>query len=193
MTVSGFVKNSLVDYPGAVSCVLFVPYCNYNCFYCHNRSLIEGNEKTVDTREILSYIHKRAGLVDAVVITGGEPALQPDLREFIREVRSAGCRVKIDTNGSRPHMVSLLLEEGLCDYIAVDYKAPAARYAEICGNGASAAPVLESIGLLLGSKASFEVRTTVIPQLSQEDLLKMARELPVLPRYVLNRYRKPER
>jgi pyruvate formate lyase activating enzyme len=100
--------------------------------------------------------------------------------------------LKLDTNGSRPEIVETLLKTGLCDYFAVDYKAPQKRYTEICGRGADAGKVLDTIGLLQKAQVDFEVRTTVFPQLTEADLLTMAAELPQLPRYVLNRYRKPE-
>lgn len=192
MTFAGIVKSSLIDYPGFVSCVLFVPGCNYDCFYCHNRHLLDGQHQMLDPAGIEDFLKKRAGLLDAVVITGGEPTLQPDLLQYISGLKKLGYKIKLDTNGSSPEVVARLLESGLCDYYAVDYKAPAARYAEICKRGASAAPVLKTIGLLANSGIAFEVRTTVIPQLSPEDLIAMAKELPPLKRYVLNRYRKPE-
>ena len=191
MTFSGIQKSSLVDYPGRVACVLFVPGCNYNCFYCHNRQLIDGPFDTLDQQELDTFLRKRAGLLDAVVITGGEPTLQPGLESYIKNLRDMGYLVKLDTNGSDPERVKALLDAGLCDYYAVDYKVPAARYAQVCGKNASAEPVLRTVGLLLDSGACFEVRTTVFPQLSFMDLEQMASELPQLPCYVLNRYNVP--
>jgi len=193
MTVAGLVKSSLVDYPGKVACTLFVPGCNYSCFYCHNRQLIDGTYEVLDLDTVESFLKKRAGLLDGVVITGGEPTLQPDLVPFIKKIRRLGYLVKLDTNGSSPETVKWLLSERLCDYYAVDYKAPAGRYREICGRAADVRKTLETVSLLLQTQVPFEVRTTVIPQLSEKDLLIMAKELPVLPRYVLNRYRKPEK
>lgn len=193
MTISGIVKSSLVDYPGIVACVLFVPRCSYNCFYCHNRSLIDGTHDIISLQYIKDFLLKRAGLLDGVVITGGEPTLQPDLISYMGMIKGLGYRLKLDTNGSSPKVISQLLQEGLCDYYAVDYKAPVKKYSEFCGDSANAETVLETIGLLLACHADFEVRTTVIPQLNEEDLVCMAKELPVVPRYVLNRYRKPEK
>ena len=192
MIISGIVKSSLVDYPGMVAGVLFVPGCNYNCFYCHNRSLLDGTHDELDLQAIKDFLKKRAGLLDGIVITGGEPTFQKGLISYIREIKSLGYKVKLDTNGSSPLLIAQLLHEGLCDYYAVDYKAPSARYQEICGSKANADTVLKTIGLLLDEHANFEVRTTVIPQLDEDDLICMAEELPVVPRYVLNRYRFPE-
>ena len=193
MRISGLVKSSLVDFPGLVACVLFAPGCNYNCFYCHNRSLLDGSSALLDPGCIWNFLAKRSEVLDGVVISGGEPTLQPGLIPFMEKVKSLGFRLKLDTNGSSPNIVAQLLQSGLCDYYAVDYKAPAERYQEICGNAANEKSVLKTIELLLENHANFEVRTTVFPQLTEHDLICMAKSLPSVPRYVLNRYRKPEK
>lgn len=193
MTVSGMVKSSLIDFPGLVSCVLFVPECNYDCFYCHNRALVDGPYEVQNPACVMEFLEKRAGVLDGVVISGGEPTLQPDLIQFAQTLKAMGYQLKLDTNGSRPDVVKKLLSEGVFDYYAVDYKAPKAGYPEICGDGAQADKVLEAVKLLIGKNAAFEVRTTVCPQLGEAELTAMAKELPVVPLYVLNRYRRPDK
>ena len=193
MTISGMVKSSFVDYPGLVACVLFVPGCNYNCFYCHNRNLIDGTHEIMLPGFVEDFLKRRSGMLDGVVITGGEPALQPDLLFYLENVKSMGYKVKLDTNGSLPHVVRQILNAGLCDYFAVDYKAPCSRYREICGPQADADKVLETIRMLHESAVRFEVRTTIIPQLREQDLIHLAQELPPLPKYVLNKYRQPQK
>ena len=192
MRISGIVKSSLVDFPDLISCVFFVPGCNYNCFYCHNRPLLDGTKEEITPEYVEDFLDKRAGFLDGAVISGGEPTLQPDLIPFIKSVKARGYKIKLDTNGSAPQVVRQLLGSNLCDYYAVDYKAPADRYKEICGPEADAGRVQETIKLLLDHKIPFEVRTTVIPQLSETDLLQMSEEFPPVPKYVLNRYKKPE-
>lgn len=192
MVISGLVKSSLVDFPGLVACVLFVPGCNYNCFYCHNRQLLNAEQDILTAESIMDFLRKRAGLLDGVVITGGEPTLQADLIQFMKTIKDLGYKIKLDTNGSSPSIIENILENGLCNYFAVDYKAPSARYEEICGRGVNPRDVLNTIALLLERPVDFEVRTTIIPQLDKNDLITMAQELPVVPRYVLNRYRIPE-
>jgi pyruvate formate lyase activating enzyme len=193
MIIAGMVKSSLVDYPGLVSCVLFVPGCNYDCFYCHNRSLIDGTYTIIHSNYIDDFLKKRVGLIDAVVISGGEPTLQPDLIPFIKKIKNLGYKVKIDTNGSSPNVIKELVDNNLCDYFAVDYKAPSGRYKEICSDKAEVKKVLQTISILADSDVDFEVRTTVIPHLALDDLITMAKELPKLPRYILNKYRPPEK
>jgi pyruvate formate lyase activating enzyme len=193
ITISGLIKSSFVDYPGHIACVLFVPGCNYDCYYCHNRCLLDGSAERVAPGLIDDFLRKRAGLLDGVVISGGEPTLQKELIPFIKEIKKLGYEIKLDTNGSSPEVIQELLALGLLDYYAVDYKAPAHRYREICRSQRDAEIVLRTVDLLHCAKVPFEVRTTVIPQLHEEDLITMAKELPLLSRYVLNPYRKPER
>ena len=193
MNISGMIKSSLIDYPGLISCVLFVPGCNYNCFYCHNRSLIDGSHILLTPQYVTDFLQRRTGLLDGVVISGGEPTLQSDLIPFMQSVKGYGYKVKLDTNGSRPEVVDDILSLGLCDYFAVDYKAPAEHYPNICGYGTDAGKVIRTVQLLSESNVPYEVRTTVIPQLGSKELITMAKELPAVPRYVLNRYRVPEK
>jgi pyruvate formate lyase activating enzyme len=193
MNISGIVKSSLIDYPGLISCVLFVPGCNYNCFYCHNRSLIDGTHILLTPNYVTDFLKRRSDLLDGVVVSGGEPTLQNDLVSFLLSLKLMGYKVKLDTNGSRPDIVKEILKLGICDYFAVDYKAPAEQYSAICGRGADPVPVLETIGLLMEGEIPFEVRTTVIPQLGTGELIAMAKEIPKVPRYVLNRYKVPDK
>lgn len=191
MILSGIVKSSLIDYPGKIATVLFVPGCNYNCFYCHNRALIEDMDEVLDKDELYDFLNRRKGLIDAVVLTGGEPTLHTELAEFFASIKTLGYLTKIDTNGSNPLLIKQLIDAAVLDYVAVDYKAPTYKYKDICGDHADPSLVLETIRILNASNVAFEVRTTVIPQLSLEDLITMAQELPKVPRYVLNPYRKP--
>jgi pyruvate formate lyase activating enzyme len=191
MIFAGIVRTSLIDYPGNVATVLFTPGCNYNCFFCHNRSLIENIESLIPNNEIESFLAKRVGLIDGVVITGGEPTLQDDLIPYLLKLKSLGYKTKLDTNGSNPEVIRSCIKAAAVDYYSIDYKAPKNRYPEIARGEADADTVLSSICLLLDNGCDFEARTTVIPQLSLDDLILMAEELPKLPRYVLNVYKKP--
>jgi len=193
MIFAGIVKTSLIDYPGKIATVLFAPGCNFNCFYCHNRALIEDFNELLNQDEIDDYLIRRQGLIDAVVISGGEPTLYNDIVPFFTKIRDLGYLTKLDTNGSNPSVIRRLIEADVVDYYAVDYKAPKDRYQEICGDEADAIKVLETINLLGQFHQHFEVRTTVVPQLSLEEFEKMAQEMPCVPRYVLNPYRTPKK
>ncbi|MDL2220372.1 anaerobic ribonucleoside-triphosphate reductase activating protein [Eubacteriales bacterium OttesenSCG-928-N14] len=197
MRLSGIAKNSAVDYPGKLAATLFTPGCNYDCFYCHNRELLQANAPHLSLDEVLGFLKKRIGMLDGVVISGGEPTLQQDLADFIRLLNDMGYPVKLDTNGSNPAVVEVLLAQNLLDYVALDYKAPFARYGELCGGsaGQDAQAVMRTMQLLsqhLGAD-NWQLRTTVAPTLKESDILTMARELPVQAHcWVFNRYRIPQ-
>ncbi|MBN2877824.1 MAG: anaerobic ribonucleoside-triphosphate reductase activating protein [Bacilli bacterium] len=191
MIFAGMTKSSLLDYPGKISIVLYAPGCNYNCFYCHNRGIIEDIPDIVPNSEIMDLLKKRVNLIDAVVITGGEPTLHHDLVPFLKELKFMGYLTKLDSNGSSPEMIQSCIDNDVVDYFAIDYKAPQSKYPEIARSEANSENVIETINILLEHKKDFEVRTTVIPQLSLDDLIEMAQELPIVPRYVLNPYRQP--
>lgn len=185
MKIAGIQKTSTVDFPGKLAAVLFTVGCNYNCFYCHNRHLLQ-KPALLSEREARAFLKKRAGLLDGVVLSGGEPTLQKDLGDCAAFLKGLGYCVKLDTNGSDPDTVERLLLAGLLDYVAVDYKVPFDRYADLTGGDGAA--VRETVRLLAGHQTDWELRTTLIPQIAPDDLKRMAQEVPELPRYALQQY-----
>ena len=186
MRIAGLSKLTTIDFPGKLACILFTAGCNYDCGFCHTRSLLY-TDALLDENEVWAFLRKRAGQLEGIVISGGEPTLQWDLEDAARRMKSLGYAVKLDTNGSAPGVLETLLSAKLLDYVAMDYKAPLRRYLEICGK--EAAGVEESLSLLFASGVPFELRTTVIPELKEEDLVEMAGAVPVLPRYFLQQFR----
>lgn len=189
MTIHGFQKMTLLDFPGRVACTIFTAGCNFRCPFCHNAGLVTHLDTAarVDEQEILSYLIKRKGILDGVCITGGEPTLQRDLPEFIRRVRELGYAVKLDTNGADPKTLGALLDEGLLDYVAMDVKNCPARYAETVGlTDFDLAPVRESVELLLHGGVDFEFRTTVADELhTPQDIGALAAWIAGAPRYFI--------
>lgn len=180
MIINGIQKMTLLDFPGRVACTLFTAGCNLRCPFCHNASLVTDiTGDALDTAEILAMLDKRQGLLDGVCITGGEPTLQPDLADFIREVRARGYAVKLDTNGTRPDRVAALLEEGLIDYVAMDIKNCREKYPLTVGIADfDVAAIDESIHLLKTSGVGHEFRTTVVRELhTVEDIAAIAKWL----------------
>lgn len=173
MKIHGLQKTTLLDYPGHVAATLFTGGCNFRCPFCHNGDLVlnPGGQPEIPVEEIMAFLKKRQGILDGVCITGGEPTLQPDLEEFIREVRGLGYRIKLDTNGYRPEVLARLLEENLLDYVAMDIKASKGKYAKTVGldrdlstddTGFSIKPIENSVEILKGSNIDYEFRTTVV-------------------------------
>lgn len=185
MDLRGFNKFSLVDYPGKIGCILFTGGCNFCCPFCHNPCLVfdPGSQPRVTEPEVFHFLEKRRNLLEGVVISGGEPTLQADLLEFVRRIKAMGFLVKVDSNGSMPERVKVLLDSGLVDAMGIDYKAPAARYMTSSGSvdSAIAEKVAESIRYALAAGIQLDIRTTVHRRLlSPEDLATMYRELKAL-------------
>lgn len=165
MLINGFQKLTILDYPGKVACIVFTPGCNFRCPFCHNASLVTHIDKDtyLDVDEVLSYLKKRQGLLDGVVITGGEPLLQDGIEEFIAEIKALGYCVKLDTNGSFPEKLISIVEKGLVDYVAMDIKNSKEKYAETIGvDDFDITPIEKSVDFLLQNKVDFEFRTTIV-------------------------------
>ena len=189
MQIAGLVKNSFVDYPGYIAAVLFVPGCNMDCWYCHNRALWKRGE-LLDTAEVEAFLMKRRGFLDGVVVSGGEPTLQSDLALFVRRMKDMGYRVKLDTNGLRPDVVEALLPE--LDYIAMDLKTPPGEMNRVVSFHLDDAPIWRTAELVMKSGVDYEFRTTFMPQLTADDIAAIAQRVTGAKRYALQQYRKVE-
>ena len=189
MLIAGFQKNSFVDYPGEICAVVFTPFCNFNCSYCHNAHILKNDAPLLDEEAIFEFLEKRRGLLRAVVISGGEPTLQQNLEPFIERVRSLGYLVKLDTNGSKPQVLQSLLSKNLLDYVAMDIKAPLNQYALIARSPVDDAAIARSISLLQNGAVKHEFRLTFAPQLTPEDALEAARLVKGCERFYLQQYR----
>lgn len=193
MNIQGFIKTSLLDFPGNVASTVFTSGCNFNCPFCHNPSLIldEGSDGTIQTDVILTHLKRRQGLIDGVCITGGEATLQKNLLPFIKEVKKLGMKVKLDTNGYSPSILKTLIEENLIDYIAMDIKNSPSKYARTCGLKAlDYNKIKSSIHLIKNSGISHEFRTTIMKDLHDlEDLEAISVEIHGCDRFCLQQYR----
>lgn len=165
MRICGFQKTTLLDFPGHVAATLFTGGCNFRCPFCQNGSLVLAPVSLPDfsEEEILRFLHKRKGILEGVCITGGEPSLQPDLKDFIKRIRGMGYLVKLDTNGYRPEVLRKLLQEKLLNYIAMDIKASRSNYEKATGmSHIEWQRIEESVELIKRSGVSHEFRTTVV-------------------------------
>ena len=196
MIICGMEKFSMVDYDGYISCTVFTKGCNFLCPFCHNSSLVTGDAAEIPEEEVFDYLTKRKGLVDAVCITGGEPTLQRDLKEFILKVRALGYRVKLDTNGTNPTLLKDLLTEGLLDYVAMDIKSDFdGGYEDVTGvsNLALLARVKESIEILKTLAPDYEFRTTAIAEFhSPKNYSKIAAIVKGAKRFFIQKFKDGE-
>ncbi len=170
MKISGLQKMTLLDYPGKVACTAFLQGCNFRCPFCHNSALLGGAaDEGMTMEQLLSFLEKRRGLLDAVCVSGGEPTLSPGLEELLLGIKALGYAVKLDTNGSHPEIIRALAEKGLLDYIAMDVKNGPSRYGETIGDSrVSLSPLEESLRFLFSGSIPYELRTTVTMQLHDE-------------------------
>lgn len=192
MKIAGYIKNSFVDYPAHISCAVFLGGCNFDCWYCHNRPYIRS-AGDIDSSEVLEFLKKRKGWLQGVVISGGEPTLNKDLPEFIKQIKELGYPVKLDTNGSRPEVLKGLIDQGLIDYVAMDYKAPLEKYALVAGVPVDILAIKRSVEIIMNSGLDYEFRTTLAPTLTKEDIVQIVHELKGAKRYSLQQYRHDEK
>lgn len=194
--IAGFLPLSLVDFPGQACAVLFLQGCNLRCPYCHNPNLIpvQGN-LCLDWHSLQQNLQDQRRVIDAVVITGGEPCMQPALLPFLRLLRKNGFLIKLDTNGTYPHVLESILKESLVDYIAMDFKGPLDfRMAEGTGKAGMESLIKHSMQILSSAGIHFEIRTTVHNGLRKQELHDMQELIPPQCLWVLQKCRSvPER
>ena len=164
MKIAGLQKLTLLDYPQHTACTVFLHGCNYRCPFCHNAGLVTlPAEDEISTDTLFSFLKKRQGLLDGVCISGGEPTLNPELPDFMREIRSLGYQVKLDTNGTNPQMLRSLCAEGLLDMVAMDIKNAPEKYPLTAGTQqAHIDKINESVRFLLSDVVPYEFRTTIV-------------------------------
>ena len=194
MNIVGLDKLSLLDYPDHVCCIVFTKGCNMRCPFCHNSELVlnDNSQNTMDESFVYKFLEKRKGLIDGVCITGGEPTLQHDLKDFIIGVRELGYKVKLDTNGLYPSILIDLIENDLLDYVAVDIKNSFDKYAMTCGiPNIDTKKIQQTIDYLKNSDIDYEFRTTILKGYHTEtDMRKLSEMLSGCKHYYLQKFLK---
>ncbi len=188
MKIGGLQRVSLNDYPGKICAAVFTQGCNFRCPYCHNPELVDPGRygPLLPEGDVLSFLDKRRGKLEAVTVTGGEPTLQKDLETFLVEVKTMEYLVKVDTNGSNPDILSALIDRKLVDYIAMDIKGPLKKYGNLVSAKVDVNRIRRSIQLITTSGIAHEFRTTVVrSQLDLEDLVSAAKIVKGSRLYVL--------
>ena len=191
MKIGGFQKISLSDYPGTICAVVFTQGCNFRCPYCHNPELVDPDRYSplIDEAEVLAFLKKRRGKIEAVTLTGGEPTIQRDMKRFLSLLRKMGFRIKLDTNGSRPDVLKKIIDQELIQYVAMDLKGPLNHYGRIVCAKAQTADIIHSIDLIRSSGIEREFRTTaVLTLLNPDDVLETARLIAPTDRYILQTF-----
>jgi len=194
--IGGLEKSTLIDYPARVACTVFLIGCNFRCPFCYSSELVLPekikSQPRISEKEFFDFLKKRKGLLEGVVICGGEPTLNKDLPDFVKKIKKLGYRVKIDTNGSNPEMLKELIKKKLLDYVAMDIKASlrSQEYERVVGVKTDLEKIKKSIGIIKNSGIDYEFKTTVVPTIhTKEDIIKIAKAIAPAKKYFLQNFR----
>ena len=195
MVIGGLQKLTLIDYPGRLAATVFFLGCNFRCPWCYSSELVLPEkikkQQKISEKDLFSFLKERQGLLEGVVICGGEPTINNDLPKFIKKIKKMGYLVKLDTNGSNPKMLNKLIKDKLVDYVAMDIKMPKEKYSKILK--ADINNIEKSVEILKKNKIDYEFRTTVISTvLDKKDILKIAKWISGAKKYYLQNFR-PEK
>jgi pyruvate formate lyase activating enzyme len=196
ISIKGFIDTSFIDLPGKIAAVIFLPYCNFRCPYCHNFKLILEPEglKSTPLENIFSRLRNFSGWIDGICVSGGEPTINPFLPSLFDEIKKNGYLVKLDTNGSNPKLLNELIKNSLVDYIAMDIKAPLhnKNYSLCTGTIVDVAAIKKSIEILMSNHIPYEFRTTMVQCFhTEEDIYEIAKTIKGCFRYTIQNF-KPE-
>lgn len=196
MVIGGFEKLSLLDYPDHLAAIIFTKACNFRCHFCYNPQLVLTDKSqnkegfVLDEQGLLSFLESRRGKLDGVVISGGEPTLQPDLMDFIRKVKDMGYDIKLDTNGSNPEVLQSLLVARLIDYIAMDIKSGPTNYERVINVPLDYKKIEKSVKMIMTSGLPYEFRTTLVPGLiAEDDLVEMGSLIKGADKWYLQKFK----
>lgn len=183
MLLSGIQQSTLLDYPDKTACIVFTPGCNFRCGFCHNpefvlpENIIKIKDDFIPEAVFFNFLDKRRGLLDGVVVSGGEPTIAADLLPFMKKIKDLGFLVKLDTNGHRPDVLRKLLDEKVLDYIAMDVKTGLNNYKTLVSHFMKPELIKESIELIKQSGVDYEFRSTLIKEVHSAILLDEMSEL----------------
>lgn len=181
---------STIDFPGVVSVVVFIHGCNFRCPFCHNPELVIGKPLDfLSETELLEEIARRRKLIDGVVVTGGEPLIHEDIVELLCSIKKLKVKIKLDTNGNFPERLSQIFKSKAIDYVAMDIKNSAEKYARTTGTNIDLPKILESIKLIENSGIAYEFRTTVVPGFhTVEDIEEISKMLKSTSQYCIQNF-----
>ncbi|MBR5527832.1 MAG: anaerobic ribonucleoside-triphosphate reductase activating protein [Clostridia bacterium] len=187
--IRGFMKMTLLDFPGKVACTVFTGGCNLRCPFCHNADIVKNPAGQNLYDEVMEYLSLRRGILEGVCISGGEPLLQPHIGEFMAEIRSMGYSIKLDTNGTLPEKLKSILEEGLCDYVAMDIKSSPQRYEKATNSEIPFEVFEKSMEVIRAFGIDHEFRTTAVKGIhTPDDFRDIAKLLLPDEKYFVQRF-----
>ncbi|MDO8436175.1 MAG: radical SAM protein [bacterium] len=215
--IGGIQKTTLIDYPGCVACTVFFCGCNFRCPFCYSSELVLPEkiklQPKISEKEFFDFLRKRKGLLEGVVICGGEPTINKELPGFIKKIKGLGYLVKLDTNGSNPEMLRKLIGmksvakrpsassltslpsrgSSLIDYVAMDIKAPWEKYNKSAGVKVNLNNIKKSVEIIKNSGIDYEFRSTIVPTIhTKEEIIQIAKDISPAKKFFLQSFR-PEK
>jgi len=190
--IAGLQKMTLMDYPGKVGAAVFLAGCNFHCGFCHNPEIVEFKPDLplISEQEFFNFLQARRGLLDGVVISGGEPLIHPELPEFLQKIKALGYAIKLDTNGLNYALLKQILSQNIVDYIAMDIKASLGNYTKVTNTRADFDNILASIKAIMASGIDYEFRTTVMPRFHDaQEMEKIGQMISGARKYYLQNFR----
>ncbi len=175
---------TMLDFPGEAACIAWFSGCNLRCLYCHNPDIVHGTGHL--TREDFeNFLKSRKGLLTGVVLSGGEATLAPDLAAYAQMARRHGFKIKLDTNGTRPSSIAALVDEGLVDSVALDFKCWKDQVESLLGRKHYWEPLQQSLAFLIAAQKErrviLEVRTTfhadLMPKSALDNIVALLDEM----------------
>lgn len=160
------------------SLIIFLRGCPYNCYYCHNKELQDG-EHLIDIEEIKQKILESLSLISEVILSGGEPGLQilavKELAKFSKELN---LKVGIETSGYNSRKFLNLLKENLIDEIFLDIKTfGSIDYFRLTGSRLAWNEVINLINICKIFNINLQVRTTVFTNYPEELYLNQIKNM----------------
>lgn len=190
LSVAGLVPFTTIDYPGALAAVVFFRGCPLRCPFCHNPNLQELGAGDMEWADVLSFLSERTKRLDGVVLSGGEPLMQPEILKAVRAIKDMGFKVAAHTSGVYPEKLAEM--SGLIDWVGLDVKAPWDKYELLSGRTGLTDKIKQTIKVLQEAGVPFEARTTCDPRhLIRADIERLTDDLCArgVTTYAMQKYR----
>lgn len=192
MKIAGFEKTALRDWEGRNPCKILMSGCDFRCPFCNRPDLVcDACGSGIDQKTILEYIEGNRDFLDAAVISGGEPLMNPDLYHLLKELKKTGIMISVETNGNHPDDLDDLIGSGLVDRVAVNVISPLnnERYSVAAGVPVEVGSIERSIDLILRYGIRNEFRTVAVPgSIEIPDIGSIAKSIRGADVYVIQQF-----
>ena len=111
-----------------------------------------------------------------VIISGGEPTIDPEFEYILESLNKEGFKVGIHTNGANPDKIINNIDK--IDFLGIDIKSSFNKYDVVAGTRVNVDNVKKTIEFVVKSGKEYEFRTTLFPRdVKKEDAIEIANYL----------------